>query len=349
MSVSLRPVAIGLVCILALSLAAATLTTPVEHGGGFGDGGGTDAPPPESSDVEQDPAVEPIDAGPTQAIPRPCIEALLEYRAMTWLLLGLVAAGAIAAKLHSPGVGVSIVALGFLPIIFGVLLLTAGCGAEATVAEEAANATYQGVSEAVEGEDGGDGGGQPVTAPSIAIVGFVVLAVLGFAIALFARSQDEDVEPEPASDASPDPRRTIGTVAGEAADRIEDDADLDNEIYRAWSEMTEALAVDRPETSTPAEFAAAAVDAGLDAGDVGELTDLFETVRYGTAEVTPERERRAVDALRRIERQYADADVDAAPPADSDGTSSPGGGSSADPDGALDGPDGDRSGGGDRD
>jgi hypothetical protein len=40
--------------------------------------------------------------------------------------------------------------------------------------------------------------------------------------------------------------------------------------------------------------------------DVRELTDLFEEVRYGDREVTAERERRATDALRRIEESYAE-------------------------------------------
>ncbi|WP_390215270.1 DUF4129 domain-containing protein [Halobaculum halobium] len=83
---------------------------------------------------------------------------------------------------------------------------------------------------------------------------------------------------------------------------------MENEVYRAWREMTGALAVDNPRSTTPAEFAVAAVDAGMDRDDVDTLTDLFEAVRYGAEPVTPEREREAVDALRRIEETYADGD-----------------------------------------
>jgi hypothetical protein len=45
----------------------------------------------------------------------------------------------------------------------------------------------------------------------------------------------------------------------------------------------------------------------MDRGDVAELTRLFETIRYGGATPTEERERRAVEALRRIESTYAEA------------------------------------------
>jgi hypothetical protein len=68
--------------------------------------------------------------------------------------------------------------------------------------------------------------------------------------------------------------------------------------------MTRTLRVDRPATSTPAEFADAAVDAGMDPDDVSELTELFEAVRYGAEQPTEDHTRRAKKALRRIERTY---------------------------------------------
>ncbi|MFD1597698.1 DUF4129 domain-containing protein [Halobellus rarus] len=76
-------------------------------------------------------------------------------------------------------------------------------------------------------------------------------------------------------------------------------------MYRAWVEMTAHLDLDRPQSSTPGEFAAAAVDAGMDPDDVDELTRLFEAVRYGDERVTDARADRAVAALRRIESAYA--------------------------------------------
>jgi hypothetical protein len=69
--------------------------------------------------------------------------------------------------------------------------------------------------------------------------------------------------------------------------------------------MTEPLSVDHPESSTAGEFAEAAVAAGMAREDVDHLTTLFAAVRYGGAEPTPERERAAVETLRRIEATYA--------------------------------------------
>nr|WP_303648674.1 DUF4129 domain-containing protein [Haloarchaeobius litoreus] len=108
-------------------------------------------------------------------------------------------------------------------------------------------------------------------------------------------------EPEPPD--SPDVE-AVAAAAGRAADRIEEQSAVDNEIYRAWVEMTRHLPADHPETSTPREFERTAVDAGFETGAVGELTDLFESVRYGRESATAEREERAVEALRRLEDQF---------------------------------------------
>jgi hypothetical protein len=98
----------------------------------------------------------------------------------------------------------------------------------------------------------------------------------------------------------------IAAAAGSAADRIEHTGEVDNEVYRAYREMTADLDVLNPASATPAEFRAAALEAGLAREDVDELTAVFEDVRYGGEAPTEERERRAVDALRRIERTDGD-------------------------------------------
>jgi hypothetical protein len=97
----------------------------------------------------------------------------------------------------------------------------------------------------------------------------------------------------------------VAQAAGRAADRIEEETGVDNEVYRAWREMATLLGAERPETSTPGEFADDAVAAGMDPEDVDELTRLFEAVRYGDSPPTEEREQRAVTILRRIEATYA--------------------------------------------
>jgi len=95
----------------------------------------------------------------------------------------------------------------------------------------------------------------------------------------------------------------LGDAAGAAADSIEEPTAAENEVYRAWRRMTAALDVDEPTSSTPEDFAEAAVDAGMDPEHVARLTDLFRDVRYGGKDAD-EREEHAVEVLRQIERAY---------------------------------------------
>ena len=98
----------------------------------------------------------------------------------------------------------------------------------------------------------------------------------------------------------------LGRVAGSVANRLDEGAAFDNEIYRAWVEMTALFDLSRPETKTPGEFATLATDAGMDPEDVRELTALFERVRYGTADPSESDEQRALSLFRRLESTYAD-------------------------------------------
>lgn len=110
-------------------------------------------------------------------------------------------------------------------------------------------------------------------------------------------------------DADGDALAAMARTAGRAADRLEDaDADVDNEVYRAWEEMTEHLEVANRGARTPGEFRTAALDAGMARQDVDLLTDLFEEVRYGGAPATSGREEEAAEALRRIETTYTPAE-----------------------------------------
>lgn len=94
--------------------------------------------------------------------------------------------------------------------------------------------------------------------------------------------------------------QAMGRLAGEAADRIEQASSVDNEVYRAWFDMTQVLAVPNKETVTPGEFERAAVEAGLPEDAVTELTTLFNEVRYGGDDPDIHTER-AVAVLREIE------------------------------------------------
>nr|WP_303648673.1 DUF4129 domain-containing protein [Haloarchaeobius litoreus] len=155
--------------------------------------------------------------------------------------------------------------------------------------------------------------GVVITQPPVVLVllvATVVVGIVGFVV--WADSDDEEPEEPPEhegdAEAGPEARAAaIGTVAGQVADRLERDAGTENEVFRAWVEMTRHLPVDHPRSSTPSEFADAAVDAGVAREDVAELTALFEEVRYGGEPVTADRATRAVDALRHIEDEYGEA------------------------------------------
>ncbi|MFB6150663.1 MAG: DUF4129 domain-containing protein [Haloarculaceae archaeon] len=138
------------------------------------------------------------------------------------------------------------------------------------------------------------------------LAAFAVLFV-GVAVAVFFTSgegeyldEEEDEEGELDTDVE-----EIAEAAANAAERLEErNADVDNEVYRAWWEMTQLLDVSSPETHTPGEFADAAVEVGIARRYVDPLTTLFEEVRYGHAD--PEaREERAIEIFRAIDEEYS--------------------------------------------
>lgn len=156
---------------------------------------------------------------------------------------------------------------------------------------------------------GGSGTGevaQVTTDPSALLVAVFGIVLIGAVAVVLTRSSGDSAEesPEVPPETDPDPSiQAVGAAAGRAADRIDESGNVENAVFRAWREMTDPLDLPR-ETTTPGEFAAAAVDAGMSREDVTELTWLFETTRYGGRAVDESREERATAALRRIERTY---------------------------------------------
>jgi len=161
-------------------------------------------------------------------------------------------------------------------------------------------------------------GGSAVNAPPVPAeavgVFFGLILIAGVALMFTFTSEEETYEPAAdEEDADPD-TAAFARAAGRAADRIaEENASVDNAVYRAWLEMTGILDLENPETIAPRDFAREAIDIGLAADDVNELTELFNEVRYGGKDATP-REDRALEILRNIESTYpetvADAEVD---------------------------------------
>jgi hypothetical protein len=284
-TVAAAVVAVG---VLGIAVAAATLTTAVPtadsgvSGGNNGSGGGlfSEREPPETEPRTLPPIVGQV-------------------------TFGLFALGAVAASVYAVVnwrdalqivvvMAVIVAAVVALAWLLSELLGTGGFGGDMGL--------FGG------GESGSlidDSGGQgSLSVPPVVLVivgGALVAAVVtlfGATSDLTADEDDEETQSTPSAAAA-----GVGRAAGRAAERIEADADVDNEVYDAWKEMTTYLEVDQPASSTPGEFAAAAVDAGMTREDVDELTRLFEEVRYGGADPA-DREQRAVATLRRIEAAY---------------------------------------------
>jgi hypothetical protein len=289
-------VILGVVALVVVGLAAATLsTTTADVGGdpGAGGGDGTGAPPPGQL---------------------PLGTHVFEYAFLG--LLFLLTAGAVVAALRYPVSAIkeslrAVVALGVLTV-FGMLFFAsgfAGGGPEPAETTPRTNESASGAGSG-DGEGAGTAAEEAVDALSddpelllLAGLGLLTLAVVGAAV-LAGESEQPDESFAASDPADGNTLRAIGRVAGEAADRLAASAAVDNEVFRAWKRMTDLLDVDDPDARTPGEFRRAAVEAGMAPGDVDELTDLFEAVRYGARDVTDDREQRAVDALRRIESTY---------------------------------------------
>ena len=293
-----RSALIAGLAVLAVSFAAATLDSTVVpesgssggSGGNGGSGGGvlpvSDSPP-----------------GETVAVPY-LAELFTLFLALT-LLAALVYALYDGREALAIVLGI-VLALGLL-LTLVYLLASSGTPGEPPERLPAGDPLESGE---------GDGGGSDASRPGPSTLFVLLVLGLGLAGAVLAvvrtRTGESDDDDETSDEDGPDDAvdpAAVGRAAGRAADRLERETDLDNEVYRAWRELTDLLEVDDPETSTPAEFADAAVEAGLGREDVTELTRLFEDVRYGGAEPSAERERRAIEIFRRIEDRYAEGET----------------------------------------
>ncbi|MFC7072116.1 DUF4129 domain-containing protein [Halovenus rubra] len=303
----LVPVAIALLCIVAVGIGAASLSQPADSNGGngfFGDGDTAetnsttgDSPPRSEAQSGQQQAAQ----GDTQ-----CISGW-DSTSLGVILLATVLALSALVGIHEGSVMAGIVVLPVLAIP-AVLLMTGlfgfiGCaqpGQQATAAVQENGTVVQNGTSFNNAFGSGEGEGSLTS--RLQIVGtFLVIVTVLLAGAFYVQRRDSDE----VADDHPTQVSDIAAAAGEAADEIEHVSADTNGIYRAWAKMTEVLDVDHPETSTPQEFADAALAAGLNADDVQELTELFETTRYGTTSITSDHEKRAEDALRRIEREHA--------------------------------------------
>lgn len=303
----LTPILLALLVVVSLAVSAATLTA-VRHGPtGESDTDSGVAGTDPSFDLGSPP---PIDTSGTDSV----FFALLRVLFGVLLVLALLRLG---LMVYHEGwrslVPVLVVAVIVAVVVFVLFHLLSAGGGEA----------------GQRGLLGGDRlsfpsgtpGDSDTTVPTVPQTPLALVVVLAFAFvaAAFVLSRTTGDSPlaqrtsgETATDDTdrdrPEPA-AVGAAAGRAANSIDADEALHNAVYDAWKEMTTHLDLPR-ETTTPGEFAVAAVEIGMAQTDVNELTRLFEATRYGDESVTKQREQRASDALRRIEKKYAEDETD---------------------------------------
>lgn len=301
MNESTRSAIIAGLAIFAVAYAAATLDSTVLPEGGGGDGassGGGDG----GSGILPVPQSE---TPPSETVTIPYLSEILTILAI--ILTIAVIAYVIIYRRQAIGVFLAIVASLVLLYLLSGILDTATISSGLPGLEPGDGTPLGGGG----GEGGGDGGGVDPTQPSpptLLVLLVLGLTVIGGLVALSRRKTGDTDESIQESTGGGENAAAIGRAAGRAADRLEGEVDVDNEVYKTWREMVELTDVDNPETSTPGEFAAAAVEEGLGRDDVTELTRLFEDVRYGNAQPSDERERQAISIFRRIENRYTEED-----------------------------------------
>jgi hypothetical protein len=286
---TLAVIVLGMLAVLAIGLVAGTLIPTLDSSG---DSSGEGYPGGEERGGIDTETEDGLRDDPSPSI-------------LVWLSLAIaavIAAGVVGVSIRYPHIGLPIA--GVLVVL--LLLATAAPSLEFQGNTVEENETAEGAFNETEPE-GETGGGGPSGSVLLAVAGIVGALVL--ALGLVLRWPRGKTEPEEPDDAGEETGATaLGEIAGRAADRIETGAsgESENEVYRAWGEMTHHLDIENTETTTAREFQRAAVEAGMAPDDVRELTQLFERVRYGGEAATEDREQRAVAVLRRIESTYGD-------------------------------------------
>ena len=300
------PLVLGLLCIVSVGMAAATLDSATAVGGS---GDFEFYEPPEfGGPGPGEPGENPNPENPTDSSTGGIASAItLQY----------------CVQFLASGLGVGLVALGFLGLVGGLFHRYGGATALLggwTALPPVLLVYFLLTNCGGAGGGGSGGGGGPLPAPNGAagvptpptwVVGLGVgVALLGGG-ALLYRSATEPETVVPAEDDAADDAEadldSFAEAAGRAADRIEEhNAAVDNAVYRAWLEMTDRLGVADRDSYSPGEFADEAVALGMSEAHVSELTRLFREVRYGGRDAAT-READAVAVLRTIEAEYGSA------------------------------------------
>lgn len=136
---------------------------------------------------------------------------------------------------------------------------------------------------------------------AIAIGSLLCIGIAGTIGWYWRLRRNSEYETSPFDSQSSEDRAVADRSKRETLDRL-DIEELSNDVYRSWYEFATAIDSQERKSLTPRELAEVALDAGFDQSAVMELTELFESVRYGTTSLTPETERRAREALEGLDR-----------------------------------------------
>ncbi len=305
-------------CILILAAGAATIANPVLIEGDEGPDERLFTGP--DVDDRQDPGTVEGGNGLIFGYGDPieiCVPFFAQPEVIGAIVLGALFIGAVLYLMTNGIITLALFA-GFGPIIaIGWRVLTIGCDPDEEDDPDEDPEFEDGLLDNLFGEGGNETAAQVMdvaTDPMVLFGAMILIGLVAFAFVLMTDDEeDEDVvEEEDGEEITIGhfDEQAIARIAGEAADRLEadDDSDLENAVYEAWRQMTGHLDIESPDTSTPGEFASEAIRVGMHPEDVMGLTGLFEEVRYGDRSPTAERESRAIEILRNIERTYSAGD-----------------------------------------
>lgn len=306
------PIVVGLFCIVAVAMGAATLDTaePAESGGDD-----SIFEPPEGGELNpgDEPTTDPeengdIVGGQGQLMElSTCISFLASTTGTALVFAGFLLVVALVYRQFN-GATAMLAGWTIFPPTMLVYFLATNCGGQSWGGADNGDSIVP---------NPGQSPIQPVTdVPTWLLAAVIGTVFVGAAVLLYRSAGGDELVTieEPEDDDGPGLDQ-FAAAAGRAADRIEKhNADIDNSVYQAWVEMTSLLEVEKPETYAAGEFAEEAIDLGMARSDVDELTRLFNEVRYGGKDAAA-REDRAVNVLRNIESQYAES-VDGDDPAD---------------------------------
>jgi hypothetical protein len=236
--------------VIAISLSAATITSTVTPSGGENGEGTPNDPIITPPEVDAEPGAE--EGSDSSALIR-----------RLFIVLGILALlGALAYTVQNPS-RAAVFAVAFMILALGIYFLLEvvdntqiepGNLTQQQQMEEDNLSGSAGRGPSSEGEND-----QTRDLPIADALGFLLILALGIVLVArqFRLGSDDDVDEDETD--SDEETAALGEIAGQAADRIEDgprDAEpgAENEVYRAWEEMTAQLDIESGAATTPREF-----------------------------------------------------------------------------------------------